>query len=104
QRIQVFDGEFQFLRQWTVQAWMGESIINKPYLAIDAEGRVYTTDPEGSQVLVFSSEGELLALWGKYGTDEASFDLPTGIALDAEGHVYVSDSNNHRVMEFPAID
>jgi tripartite motif-containing protein 71 len=43
-------------------------------------------------------------VWGKYGTDEASFDLPTGIALDAEGHVYVSDSNNHRVMKFPALD
>jgi DNA-binding beta-propeller fold protein YncE len=83
---------------------MGESVVNKPYLAVDAQGRVYTTDPEGSRVLVFDSEGELLAVWGKYGTDDASFDLPTGIALDEEGNVYVSDSNNHRILKFAPLD
>ena len=83
---------------------MGESVVNKPYLALDGEGRVYATDPEGSRVLVFDNEGKLLAIWGKYGTDDASFDLPTGIALDEEGNVYVSDSNNHRIMKFAPLD
>jgi DNA-binding beta-propeller fold protein YncE len=83
---------------------MGESVVNKPYLAVDGQGHVYTTDPEGSRVLVFSNEGGLLAVWGKYGTDDASFDLPTGIALDQEGNVYISDSNNHRVMKFAPLN
>jgi sugar lactone lactonase YvrE len=87
-----------------VEAWLGESIANKPYLAVDGEGNVYTTDPEGYRVLVFDSTGELVRIFGKYGTDEASFDLPIGIALDQEGNVYVSDSNNHRVMKFAPIE
>ena len=103
-QIQVFDGEFLFLRQWTVQAWMGQSIVNKPYLAVDDRGYVYATDPEASRVLIFTSDGELVTVFGKYGTDETSFDLPTGIAVDGEGNVYVSDSNNHRMMRFAPME
>jgi len=83
-----------------VEAWLGESIVNKPYLALDGEGNVYTTDPEGYRVLVLNADGELLATFGKYGTDDASFDLPTGIEVDHQGNVYISDSNNHRIMKF----
>jgi len=54
--------------------------------------------------LVYDLEGELLATFGKYGTDGSSFDLPTGIAADGDGNVYVSDSNNHRIMKFAPID
>jgi DNA-binding beta-propeller fold protein YncE len=83
---------------------MGQSIVNKPYLAVDDRGYVYTTDPEASRVLIFDSEGELVTIFGKYGTDEASFDLPTGIEVDGEGNLYISDSNNHRIMKFSPVE
>jgi uncharacterized protein (TIGR03663 family) len=103
QRIQIFDPDSRFHRQWRVDAWWGDSVVNKPYLAVDGEGRVYATDPEGYRVLVFDSEGKLLAIFGKYGTDETSFDLPTGIEVDGKGNVYVSDSNNQRIKKFAPI-
>ena len=100
QRIQVFDSDFVFLREWPVEAWYGESVVNKPYLAVDGEGRVYITDPEGYRVAVFSGEGELLATFGRYGFDEASFSLPTGIDVDDAGSIYVTDTDGHRVLKF----
>ena len=99
-RIQRFDKDFNFIAQWPVQGWESESVVNKPYLALDAADNVYVTDPENYRVLKFSPEGELLAVWGEFGTDSRSFNLPTGIAVDAVDNVYVVDSFNHRVMKF----
>jgi uncharacterized protein (TIGR03663 family) len=104
QRVQVFDGDLAFLRQWPVDAWYGQSVVNKPFLAVDGQGRVYITDPEGYRVAVFDAEGELVATFGLYGFDNMSFSLPTGIDVDAEGNVYVTDTDGHRVMKFPPID
>ena len=54
QRVQVFqpDGnrDYTFLREWPIAGWYGQSLENKPYLALDGQGRVYLTDPEGYAV------------------------------------------------------
>jgi DNA-binding beta-propeller fold protein YncE len=98
--VQVFDPDLAFLREWPVEAWYGESVLNKPYLAVDPQGRVYVTDPEGYLVIVFNREGELVATFGQYGFDQQSFTLPTGIDVGAEGHIYVTDTDGQRVMRF----
>jgi uncharacterized protein (TIGR03663 family) len=113
QRVQKFDapplppptsgGEgARFVTKWPITGWYGQSVVNKPYLAV-AEGRVYVTDPEGYRVLVFDQSGEFVATFGEYGFDSKSFALPTGITVDGEGNVYVIDSANHRVMKFAPI-
>jgi len=100
QRVQVFDGEGVFMRQWLVEAWYGDSVANKPYLTVDGAGRVYITDPEGALVAVFGYEGDLLASFGHYGHDAGAFSLPTGIDVAASGQIYVADTNNHRIVVF----
>ncbi len=102
-RIQRFDENFKPIAQWTVQGWAGESVNNKPYLAVDANDNVYVTDPEGYQVIKFDNQGRVQAVLGQFGTDQRSFNLPTGIAIGPEGHVFVADSFNHRVMKFEAV-
>ncbi len=106
QRVQKFGapptsgGEgARFVTQWPISGWYGQSVVNKPYLAV-ADGRVYVTDPEGYRVLVFDDSGEFVATFGEYGFDSKSFALPTGVAVDGQGNIYVTDSANHRVMKF----
>ena len=99
-RVQVFDAGGEYIRQWESVGWQGESLDNKPYLVVDAMGRVISSDPEGYQVIVWDEYGELLEIWGQYGADGSNFDLPTGIALDGEGGLYVMDSGNSRIMYF----
>jgi uncharacterized protein (TIGR03663 family) len=96
-RIQVFDAELEFEREWPVVAWEGMSVVNKPYLAV-SDGRVYVTDPEGYRVIVYDLEGTVQDVWGQYGTDLGSMNLPTGIVVEATGRVLVVDSDNHRVL------
>ncbi len=99
-RVQRLDRDFNPLAQWPVRGWAGESVNNKPYLALDSEDNVYVTDPESYQVYKFDNQGRLLAVFGQFGTDARSFNLPTGITVDQEGYVYITDSFNHRVMKF----
>ncbi len=92
-----------FLKEWPVEGWSSQSVVNKPFVAVDSTGTVYATDPEGYRVVVFDSEGAFKATFGIYGSDAQSFALPNGIAIGPDDLVYVADADNHRVMVFPAI-
>ncbi len=105
QRIQVFtfdEASLQgiYLRSWEVAAWSGQSVDNKPYIAVNEFGHVFVTDPENFRVLEFSGTGEFLRGWGGYSPSSDGFSLPTGIEVDAEGHVWVSDAGNNTVLRF----
>lgn len=102
-RIAVFSPDGQFLRSWPVEAWVGTSLDNKPYLTLDTQGQVYVTDPEGYRVLVFSASGEPVAAFGRFGSDEDAFGLPTGLALAPDGSVWVADAGNNRLARFAAL-
>ncbi len=104
QRIQVFqpdeDDNYSALRSWELQAWYGQSLDNKPYLAVDDLGNLFISDPEGYRVLQYTVTGEPVRSWGDFGAGITQFGLPTGLAVDSEGAVWVVDTGNGRVMKF----
>jgi uncharacterized protein (TIGR03663 family) len=103
-RVAVYTLDGKFERAWPVQAWESVSIDNKPYLAVNQQGQVYLTDPEGYRVLVFSSQGEILAEFGQFGeAEDDAFVLPIGVAIGLDGQVWVVDSGTDRVVNYPAL-
>jgi uncharacterized protein (TIGR03663 family) len=104
QRVQVFerqeDGVFLPVRSWDVPGWYGQSLDNKPYLAVDELGRAFLADPEGYRVMVFSSAGQALLAWGDYGTGADAFGLAASAAIAPDGGIWVTDAGNHRIMYF----
>ena len=86
--------------QWNISGWYGESLDNKPYLALDNQGHLFITDPESFRVIEFTTNGEFYRTWGDYGVNAASFGMAAAIAVDSQGHVWVSDSVNNRLMRF----
>lgn len=102
-RIQQFSPELFAVNEWSVDAWSGTSINNKPYTAVDSAGRVYVTDPEGYRVLIFNPDGTYAARFGQFGLDVNSLGLPNGIAIDAEDNVYIADATNNRILKYPPI-
>ena len=99
-QVVVFSAEGNLITKWPVQAWTGDSLDNKPYLAVDSQDRVYITDPERYRVIVFSSSGTPLATFGQYGPEEDAFALPVGIASDYKGMVWIVDTGNNRLAKF----
>ena len=105
QRIQVFqpgaDGTvFTPIRQWDVSAWYGQSLDNKPFIAVDQNGYVYTTDPESGRVLQFDKDGQFLRGWSELIGDIPALVMPAGVAVDPLGGLWVTDANTNHVLHF----
>ncbi len=102
-RVQRLSPELVAISEFRVEAWSGQSINNKPYIAVDSGGRVYVTDPETYQVLIFNANGAYLNRFGQFGADIASLGLPNGLAIDAEDNLWVADAGNHRILGFAPV-
>jgi uncharacterized protein (TIGR03663 family) len=104
QRIQIMapddSGNYIPLLNWEVVAWYGESLDNKPYLAVDSSGNLYVSDPEGFRILHFTRTGTFIDYFGDYGAGSNTFNLPTGLSVDSQDGLWVVDSANNRVMHF----
>lgn len=104
-QVQVFDPEGKFLRAFPdpkEPTGRGSSGYGGTGIAVTdvsvADGRVFATDVY--QVFVFTTEGKLLAQYGKPGVEPGDLDHPNGIAAAPGGGFYVSDSNHNRVTAF----
>jgi DNA-binding beta-propeller fold protein YncE len=103
QRMQVFENQdlnFVPVLQWDVNAWFGQSLQNYPFVAVNPQGQVFVTDPEGYRVLVYSPTGEFLYGWGGYSSASDGFGLASGIAFDPQGGVWISDAGNNTLLHF----
>ena len=95
-RVQVLSPAGLFLRQWGVAAWHSDSPEVKPYVAVDALGRVLVSDPAAGRVLAFDSEGHYL--WSTTGSADFTLVFPQGLAVGADGTLYVADAHTGRVL------
>jgi predicted membrane-bound mannosyltransferase/DNA-binding beta-propeller fold protein YncE len=105
QRIQTFSispdrTSFAPQRQWDVFGWFGQSLDNKPFIAVNSIGHVFVTDPEQYRVIEFSETGEVVRTWGDFGDSPSTFGLTSGIAVDPEGHIWVTDALYNRILRF----
>lgn len=82
-RIQVFDAEGNFLRQWG-----GPGQLSSPGgIAIDTSDTVYAIETINRRIQKFATDGTSLGFIGSW---TASLGDATGIALDSAGNLYVS--------------
>ncbi|HSL45612.1 MAG TPA: flippase activity-associated protein Agl23 [Anaerolineales bacterium] len=105
QRIQAFitdeSGTAYFpFQQWDVNAWFGQSLENKPFIAVGPDQHVFITDPEGYRVVEFTDTGEFVRTWGDFGVGATEIGLAAGIAVDPQGFVWVTDAGNNRILRY----
>jgi predicted membrane-bound mannosyltransferase/DNA-binding beta-propeller fold protein YncE len=105
QRVQVFQADvsgtsFTPLWNWTIDGWMGQSLDNKPFIAVDADGNVYVTDPEAGRVLQFDTQGKFLRGWSSLIGENLALVMPSGLAIDRQGGLWVSDAGAQQILHF----
>ena len=95
-RIQVFDQDGKFLRQWNV----GE-LTNLQFLIFASDGSgVWGFGDRVSKVAKWDTEGHLLYAWGMVGDTPGAFLNPHSASTDQEGNLYVAEVGNGRVQKF----
>lgn len=98
-RIQVFDADGAFLRQWKTPAHENGRPTG---ISIDRRGRVVVADTHYYRLLFYSPEGELLqTLGGINGQGPGEFGWVTDVAQDSQGNYYVSEYGEwDRIQKF----
>jgi DNA-binding beta-propeller fold protein YncE len=71
--------------------WQSQAVTNKPYLAVDAQGRVIATFPDQGKLAVFNTEGQQLEEVPLQG------GAPVGVAFSADGRLVVADARGNVV-------
>ena len=104
-RVQVIAPDLELktsttISSWNIEGWYGQSTNNKPFIAVDADGNVFITDPEGSLILVYSSSGELLQALDIRGLSDDTITMPVDIEFGEDGTMWVSDATSNMVYGY----
>ena len=100
-RIQVFDREGNFLRQWQTPEYSN----GKPTgLSFNREGLLMVADTHYFRVLFYRPDGTLVkerTLGGEFGHQPGMFGLVTDVVEDSQGNLYVSEYGEFdRIQKF----
>ena len=104
-RIQVLSPDLDLktyttIASWNIEGWYGQSTNNKPFIAVNAEGNVFVTDPEGSLILEYSPTGELLQAFDIRGLSDETVTMPVDIEFGEDGTMWVSDAASNMVYGY----
>jgi ABC-type spermidine/putrescine transport system permease subunit II len=99
-RVQKFSSNGVFLLSWQ----MPQTSLGKPKgMSRDSDGNIIVLEPHYQRVNVFSPEGNLLAQWGKHGTNSGELMMPRAVAVNSRHEVLLSEYGLvERVQEFTA--
>ena len=85
-------GQYVQMLQWDVNAWYGQDLENKPYLAIGPDGRILVADPLYAVIYVYDPDGSYVATLQDV---TLGLGMVSGLAVSDDGLLYVSDGKNN---------
>lgn len=100
-RVQAFTRDGEFTHGWRMPEYDNGTPTS---VSFANDGRVLLPDTHYSRIAEFTPEGELIEMWGRYGTDPGWFIYPTGIVQSRGGEYFVSEygDGTERVQVFGA--
>ncbi len=98
-RIQVFDPDGKWLRQWGGHGYEPGEFLRPRALAIDPDDNLYVADSCNHRIQVFDTNGKLLRYWGSRGTEPGKMAFPYDVAVHGDS-VYACEYGNNRVQKF----
>jgi len=107
-RVQIFQPDetgliYTPIHEFSIEAWFGQSLENKPYLTFSPYGTIVLSDPEGGRILEFTPEGSFVRGWQDLSISDDMFSQPYGLDFDPEGNLWVADSSMNVLMQFSLV-
>lgn len=99
-RVQVFNRNGDFIRQWGRLSNQPGQFFNPSGIAVDQSGNIFVSDSSSQNIQKFTSTGEWLAKWGQAGSQDGEFGNPRDLTIDNEGYVYIVDPGQSRVHKY----
>jgi streptogramin lyase len=86
------DGGGNLVRQWPIAVANG---VDGPHLALDAQNRLYLSEPELGVVVTFDATRRQITRQGLPAHNRQA--KPVGLAVDTQGRIWLTDSNGNGV-------
>ncbi|NIP54516.1 MAG: 6-bladed beta-propeller, partial [Phycisphaerae bacterium] len=99
-RIQKFDADGNFIKQWGHRGSTAGLFKYVQGLSVTSDGYLYAADTYNQRVQKFDTDGNFITAWGTQGSDAGEFMWPDDVAVSEDGTVYVTDRRNHRLQLF----
>jgi DNA-binding beta-propeller fold protein YncE len=100
-RIEVFDAEGNFVREWGKNGDALGDFARPKGVAIDSDGHVWVSDAMLNRMTVFTPEGQPLLGFGGFGGGPGQFQAMTGVAFDAKNNrLFAAEQLYSRVQMF----
>ncbi|MEM7480577.1 MAG: 6-bladed beta-propeller [Acidobacteriota bacterium] len=108
--VRAFTSDMMFIDKWG-ESGSGAGEFSEPRgVAIDGEGKLLVVDAGNHRIqktevgtaTFLERPGESLSAFGRRGSADGEFEMPTGVAVTADGEILVVDTGNHRVQRFDA--
>ena len=97
-RVEVFDGNGQFIRQFGSRG-SAPNEFNEPCgLSVDAQGDLWVADTWNGRVVHYRADGAVAGVIGGQNTDVGFFGPRAVVA--SRGVIYVADTGNKRIVRF----
>lgn len=97
-RIQVFDRNLAYIRQFANEGW------NPWDIGVSRKGNdgfAYIADHALERMhKIALRDGKILATWGRQGRGPGEFDWVHGVVVDSKGAVYAADTYGQRLQKF----
>jgi DNA-binding beta-propeller fold protein YncE len=76
------------------------STVDSPRMVVASDGRIYLTDPEHRQIVLYAADGKAYWTVRMGGPEARPLQRPGGIAMDREGRVYLADTGANVIYRF----
>jgi ABC-type Fe3+ transport system permease subunit/DNA-binding beta-propeller fold protein YncE len=101
ERVQEFSAEGRrLIRVIGLGAHSDDGFNRAEGLGIDAQDRLYVADSCNHRVEIFSTDGQLVAAYGRPGNGPGEMSYPYDIKVDAQGLQFVCEFGNSRIQVF----
>ncbi len=95
-RIQLLDKQGAYLGEIAVPTWK-EVAPAEPYLAFNAQGDLFATDPSNGAVMRYDPSGKLITTYNQ--ASGLAVQNPIGLTFDADGNLYIADAKRHAIVK-----
>jgi sugar lactone lactonase YvrE len=99
-RVEVFDADGNFIRQWGKSGDRPGTFSRPKGIAIDADGHVWVADAVQDILQCYTAEGQFLMWMGGHGLFPGQFRALAGLYIDKNNRIFTSEQYPGRVQMF----
>jgi sugar lactone lactonase YvrE len=101
-RVQVFDEDGNYLREWTFDAVRNRSVspMDIHSFIVTSDRKLWAADQGTHKILGYDLQGNFLYSWGSWGEYPGGLWGVHGLSTDTEGNFYTASVNNGRIQKF----